>query len=75
MLETGDQRQQGCLFLSRFAGMGGRELLEQGWERTFLNNEGLSSFAEMGDYNVEANGQWLNEIAETLFLYYTKVFR
>ena len=54
VLETGDQRQPGCLFLSRFAGMGGRELLEQGWKRTFLNNEGLSSFAEMGDYNVEA---------------------
>ena len=54
VLETRDQRQPGCLFLSHFAGMGGREPLEQGWERTFLNNEGLSSFAEMGDYNVEA---------------------
>ena len=52
VLETRDQRQPGCLFLSHFAGMGGREPLEQGWERTFLNNERLSSFAEMGDYNV-----------------------
>ena len=34
--------------------MGGREPLEQGWERTFLNNEGVSNFAEMADYNVEA---------------------
>ena len=38
-------------------------LRRDGWERTLetrlgkniiLNNEGLSSFAEMGDYNVEA---------------------
>ena len=53
-METRDQRQPECLFLSRFAGTGRREPWEQGWARTFLNNEGISSFAEMEDYNVEA---------------------
>ena len=42
------------LSLSRSAGMGGREPWERGWQRTFSNNEGVSNFAEMEDYNVEA---------------------
>ena len=47
------RRNQG-LSLSRSAGTGGREPLERGWARTFLNNEGVPNFAEMADYNVEA---------------------
>ena len=48
------RRNQG-LSRSRSAGTGGRESWEQGWARTFLNNEGVSNFAEMEDYNVESN--------------------
>ena len=71
VLKTRDQRQPGCLFLSRFAGTGGREPWEQGWARTFLNNEGISSFAEMGDDNVEAKwtmAEWNSQ--NTLSLLY-----
>ena len=50
---------------------GGREPWEQGWARTFLNNEGVSSFAEMADYNVEAKwtmAEWNSQ--NTLSLLY-----
>ena len=42
------------LSLSRSAGTGRREPWGQGWARTFLDNEGVSNFAEMEDYKVEA---------------------
>ena len=69
--ETPDQRQPGSLSLSCSAGTGGRELWEQGWARTFLNNEGVSNFAEMEDYNVEAKwtmAEWNSQ--NTLSLLY-----
>ena len=54
VLETRDQTQPGSLSLSHSAGTGRIEPWGQGWARTFLNNEGVSNFAEMEDYNVEA---------------------
>ena len=69
--ETPDQTQPGSLSLSRSAGTGGREPWEQGWARTFLNNEGVSNFAEMADYNVEAKwtmAEWNSQ--NTLSLLY-----
>ena len=59
------------LSLSRSARTGGREPWEQGWARTFLNNEGVSNFTEMEDYNVEAKwtmAEWNSQ--NTLSLLY-----
>ena len=78
VLETRDQTQPGSLSLSVASpGRVGENPGDKVGQEHFWIMKGFPISLRWRIIKLKQNGQWLNEIAETLFLYYmyTKVFR